>query len=349
MLSAKTLDAVEQIVRYFIDRTRPFWGLQVVVCGDFFQLPPISRYGSGGMGQDWQWIFARQSDIRKDMEFSVCYLTEQHRQQDNAFLSLLDKIRSNEIDEEVISVLNSRLNQELGLDITPTKLYTHNIDVDRINNLELAKISQPEHVFDMSTKWTAALVQSLQKGILAVNDLVLKKWASVMFIKNSTDGAYMNGTLWTVIWFDDEKWYPLVKIKSWKIIMAKPETRTIDDGDKIVARATQIPLKLAWAITVHKSQWMSLDAAEIDLSKVFEYGQAYVALSRVRTLDWLRLVWLNEKKLEVHPEVLWADNFFRIKWWCKIWLTQKFYRRRFWYILWYKSRKIISRCDRCKK
>jgi hypothetical protein len=163
----------------------------------------------------------------------------------------------------------------------------------------------------MSTKWKWALVQALQKWILAVDELILKKWASVMFIKNSTDWVYMNWTLWTVIWFDDEKWYPLVKIKWWKIIMAKPETRTIDDGDKIVARATQIPLKLAWAITVHKSQWMSLDAAEIDLSKVFEYGQAYVALSRVRSLAWLRLMWLNENKLEVHPEVLWADNIFR--------------------------------------
>jgi hypothetical protein len=86
------------------------------------------------------------------MEFSVCYLTEQHRQQDNTLLSLLDKIRSNEIDEDVISILNSRLHQKLDLDITPTKLYTHNIDVDRINDLELAKINTPEHIFDMSTK-----------------------------------------------------------------------------------------------------------------------------------------------------------------------------------------------------
>ncbi len=309
MLSAKTLDAVETIVRYFIDRTRPFGGVQVVLCGDFFQLPPISRYWSSG--QNGEWIFARQSDTRKEMEFSVCYLSEQHRQSDNTFLSILDKLRSNNIDQEAIEHLKDRFHKDLDSVVEPTRLYTHNIDVDRINDLELSKINAPEKTFYMSTKWKWALVQALQKWILAVEELILKVGASVMFIKNSTDWSYMNWTLWKIIWFDEEKGYPLVKIWSGKIIKTGLETRTIDDGDKIEARATQLPIKLAWAITVHKSQWMSLDAAEIDLSKVFEYGQSYVALSRVKSLDWLRLIWLNEDKLEVHPDVLWADNIFR--------------------------------------
>ncbi len=309
MLSAKTLDSVEQIVRYFIDRTRPFGGVQVVLCGDFFQLPPISRYWSGW--QNWEWVFARQSEARQELEFSVCYLSEQHRQSDDNFLSILDKLRNNNIDQEAIDQLKERFHQPLDSVVEPTRLYTHNIDVDRINDLELSKINAPGRTFHMSTKWKWALVQALQKWILAVEELILKKWASVMFIKNSTDGSYMNWTLWKIVWFDEEKWYPLVKIWSGKIIKTGLETRTIDDGDKIEARATQLPLKLAWAITVHKSQWMSLDAAEIDLSKVFEYGQSYVALSRVKSLDWLRLIWLNEDKLEVHPDVLWADNIFR--------------------------------------
>jgi len=306
MLSANTLDSVERIVRYFVDRTRPFGGIQIVVCGDFFQLPPITRYWT-----DAQNIFARQSDMRNKMEFAVCYLSEQHRQSDGVFLDILDKLRSNTINEDSIQQLRDRFHQELDCVTEPTRLYTHNIDVDRINDLELSKIDQPEHVFYMNTKWKKKFISILEKWILAVKELVLKKWASVIFVKNSSDWSYMNGTLWKVIGFDEEDWFPLVKIWSGKIIHTSLETRLMEDGEDIVARAFQIPLKLAWAITVHKSQWMSLDAAEIDLSKVFEYGQSYVALSRVKSLDWLRLVWLNEDKLEVHPDVLNADNIFR--------------------------------------
>lgn len=306
MLSAKTLDAVEKIVRYFIDRTRPFWWIQVILCGDFFQLPPINKFWSSSQNH-----FAWQSDIRKELELSVCYLSEQHRQDDGHFLGLLNKLRSNTIDDQSIALLKERFHKDLDSVIEPTKLYTHNVDVDYINDLELSKISAPEHSFFMTTKWKAALVSALQKWILAVEELILKKWASVMFIKNNPDWSYVNWTLWKVVWFDKEDGFPLVKTWSGKIIKAWLETWMIQDGDDIVARATQIPLKLAWAITVHKSQWMSLDAAEIDLSKVFEYGQAYVALSRVKSLSWLRLIWLNENKLQVHPDVLAVDDIFK--------------------------------------
>ncbi|HKL44295.1 MAG TPA: AAA family ATPase [Candidatus Absconditabacterales bacterium] len=306
MLSSSTIDSVEKIVRHFVDRTRPFGGIQVVVCGDFFQLPPITRYGNSKEG-----IFARQSDMRNQMEFSVCYLSEQHRQSDEIFLNILNKIRANNIDEDSIQYLRERFHQELDSVVEPTKLYTHNVDVDRINDLELAKINEPEHTFYMTTKGKKNIITSFKKGILAVEELVLKKGASVIFIKNSTDGSYVNGTLGKVVGFDSEDGFPLVQISSGKIIHAGLETRLMEDGDEIIARAFQVPLKLAWAITVHKSQGMSLDAAEIDLSKVFEYGQSYVALSRVKSLSGLRLIGLNEDKLEVHPEVLNADSIFR--------------------------------------
>lgn len=306
MLSASTLDAVEKIVRYFVDRTRPFGGIQVVVCWDFFQLPPITRYWASKEN-----IFARQSDMRNQMEFSVCYLSEQHRQSDEIFLNILNKIRSNTIDEESIQYLRERFHKKIDSVVEPTKLYTHNVDVDRINDIELAKIKATEHSFSMNTKWKENVITAFKKWILAVEELILKKWASVIFIKNSSDGSYVNGTLWKVVWFDSEDGFPLVKINSGDVIHTWLETRMLEDWDKIIAKAFQVPLKLAWAITVHKSQWMSLDAAEIDLSKVFEYGQSYVALSRVKSLSWLKLVWLNEDKLEVHPEVLNADGIFK--------------------------------------
>jgi hypothetical protein len=107
----------------------------------------VTKYGSHAEN-----IFARQSDMRQEMEFSVCYLSEQHRQSDNNFLSILDKIRSNTVDQEAIEQLKERFNKELDCVAEPTRLYTHNIDVDRINNLELAKINAPEKTFYMSTK-----------------------------------------------------------------------------------------------------------------------------------------------------------------------------------------------------
>jgi hypothetical protein len=138
-------------------------------------------------------------------------------------------LRSNSIDQHALDLLKDRFYKKFDHDIEPTKLYTHNVDVDRINDLELLKIKTPEHKFFMSTKWKAALVQSLQKWILAVEELVLKQWATVMFIKNSIDWSYMNWTLWKVVWFDDEDWFPLVKIWSGKIIKAWLDTWMIED------------------------------------------------------------------------------------------------------------------------
>ncbi len=306
MLSAETFDLVEQIVRYFINRTKPFGWIQIVVCGDFFQLPPVVKY----------WIqtdklFARQSDARPKMDFSVCYLSEQYRQSDTKFLDILNQIRNNAVNEESLEILRKRFDAKLDGVVEPTKLYTHNIDVDRINYEALARIEEEEHTFYMLTKGKKAAIEILEKSILAVDELKLKLGAAVIFIKNSTDWSYMNGTLGKVIWFDEEDGFPLVKIRSWETIKANLETWMLEDDEKMSAKIFQVPLKLARAITVHKSQWMSLDAAEIDLSKVFEYGQSYVALSRVKSLSGLRLVGLNEDALTVHPEVLEADMEFR--------------------------------------
>ncbi|MBU0626523.1 AAA family ATPase [Patescibacteria group bacterium] len=170
MLSADTFDLIEQIVRYFINRTKPFGGIQVVVCGDFFQLPPVVKYGS-----QTPKLFARQSDAREKMDFSVCYLSEQYRQSDTTFLDILNQIRSNTINEQGIAALRKRFNAKLEGKVPATKLYTHNIDVDRINEAELEKINEDEHTFYRLTKGKKAAVQILEKSILAISELKLKK------------------------------------------------------------------------------------------------------------------------------------------------------------------------------
>ena len=132
-----------------------------------------------------------------------------------------------------------------------------------------------------------------------------------MFIKNNFDAGYVNGTLGEVVGFDEDG-YPEIKTKNNNKIVAKPVSWNIEEDEIVVASIRQVPLRLAWAITVHKSQGMSLDAAEIDLSKSFERGMGYVALSRVRTLNSIRLMGINELALKVDELVVKKDKEFKI-------------------------------------
>lgn len=131
-----------------------------------------------------------------------------------------------------------------------------------------------------------------------------------MFVKNNFEAGYVNGTLGKVVDYDDDK-YPIIEITSGQHIMTSPVTWNMEENNEVVASVRQIPLRLAWAITVHKSQGMSLDAAEIDLSKSFEYGMGYVALSRIRRLDNIKLMGINQIALQVSPEVVEKDKEFK--------------------------------------
>lgn len=305
MLSANTLDMVNQVIQAIKNNNLPFWGLQVVCCGDFFQLPPVQKSGSSDTKR-----FAFASKAWKEAEFSFCYLNTQHRQKDQHFSKILNELRTWTPSEETISKLESRIN-------TPTikksavRLYTHNIDVDRINIEELMNLEDEEIMFDMQGSWTKKYLEALKKSAIAQETLRLKIGAKVIFIKNNPVKGYRNGTTWTVVWFDKLDGFPRVQIDEETTIKVEPELRMIEDGEEILASVKQIPLKLARAITIHKSQWMTLDSAEIDLSKSFESGQAYVALSRVKSLDGLNLLGLNRAWLAVHPLVVRADNYFQ--------------------------------------
>lgn len=134
-----------------------------------------------------------------------------------------------------------------------------------------------------------------------------------MFTKNNPQEGFVNGTLGVVEAFQPGTRYPIIKVRNGKQITAEPMEWAVEENGKIKANITQIPLRLAWAMTVHKSQGMSLDAAIIDLSQVFEFGQGYVALSRLRNLSGLYLLGINEHALKVHPDILIKDREFREK------------------------------------
>ena len=305
MVSPEMFSAMDTILRAFKKNNLPFGGIQTILSGDFFQLPPISRAPKDKR-------FAWQSASWKELQLKTCYLQKKFRQDDNILISILDEIRSGHVSDTSYEILNSRHHKELDIDFTPTKLYTHNIDVDRINNDELNNINNPAHSFKYKSEGTAKNIEKIFKSSLVLEEITLKQDAVVMFIKNNHEQGYVNGTTGVVVDFDKETGLPIVKTSYGSLIKAALEDWSIEnDSGNIVAKVSQVPLKLAWAITIHKSQGMTLDSAEIDLSKTFEVGQGYVALSRIKNIDGLRLMGLNDKALTVDSLILHIDD--RIK------------------------------------
>jgi hypothetical protein len=301
MLHHFRFDLLNTLAQTFRGNTLPFGGMQIVMCGDFFQLPPVSRIGEPPA------YFAYRSNIWHQMQLKICYLSEQHRQHDDRYVSLLNDIRRNDITEETLECLRERYKKSIDLDIEPTRLSTHNENVDSINHVELSKIKGTEKRFTMLTKGKAQLVETLKKSCLAPEELVVKESARVMFVKNNPDKGYANGTLGIIESFTDEG-DPVVRTAQGKRIEAIRESWMVEEDGKMKAELSQYPLRLAWAITIHKSQGMSLDAAEIDLSRSFAPGMGYVALSRVRSLAGLSLTGFSHQALQIHPEVLDIDK-----------------------------------------
>ncbi len=304
MLHHFRLDLIEWICRQMKHNDRPFGGMQVVLCGDFFQLPPVTR------GEVSESEFAYKAEVWEGSKFTICHLSEQHRQKDNIYLSILNQIRENKVTQKTVDLLKTRLNADTIEQGEMTRLYTHNIDVDVINNRHLDLIKSSPKSYDMSSKGSPGLTLTLRKSCLSPEKLVLKVGARVMFTKNHMEGGYVNGTLGVVTDFN-QFGDPIVRTASGMTFHVSPQSWKIEEEGKTKAEITQLPLRLAWAITVHKSQGMSLDAMEVDLSKSFVKGMGYVALSRVRSLGGMKLLGFNDMSLEVDPEVLARDLEFR--------------------------------------
>lgn len=303
MLRAEQLDLIDQICRAFKKDVRPFGGMQVVLCGDLFQLPPIAKNGKNA-------DFVHKSQIWQDMNIKMCYLQEQYRQNDKVFSQVLNDIRSNDITTETVKILKNRIRRRIKSKVKATKLYTHNVDVDRINQEALDKIRRKKHHFYMVATGNTLFLDNLKRTCGTGETLELKVGSAVMFVKNNLEEGYVNGTLGKVIAFSDYG-FPIVETVDGREITAFPVSWTLEEEGKVEAEISQVPLRLAWAITVHKSQGMSLDLAEIDLSKSFVQGMGYVALSRVRSLNGIRLLGINRMALTVNPEVVKLDKTFR--------------------------------------
>ncbi len=364
MLHAKQINLVSQVLKHVRKSDKAFGGIQVVVAGDFFQLPPI-----GSKGESNREKFAFMSEAWLDAKFHICYLSEQHRQVSEAanggldLDDILNQIRRQEVTFEAIAALEATFDQ--NVDIKRTRLYTHNLNVNKINDKELADLSGEMMRFEATSVGDSKLVETLKKTVRTQDDLVLKVGSKVMFIKNNTELGVSNGTMGELIGFaavkvDDSKdssddliedddigsdkdgdvdndkqaaksakekakkdkakikkpttqKMPVVRLNTGREVIAEPEEWIIEDetGD-VLASYEQVPLCLAWAITIHKSQGMTLEAAEIDLSRTFELGQGYVALSRLKSLAGLQLLGMNDMSLQLDPLARGADKRFLV-------------------------------------
>ncbi len=316
MLPPETLSMVDVVCREIRQSEDAFGGLQVILVGDFFQLPPILKNNRQSHSQislieKPVERFAYDSPAWKKANFMTCYLTEQHRQDDKKFFSLLTAIRENNFDSSHLRQIEKRKKEPADVAKITPKLYTHNADVDRVNDGMLSKIISKTVEYKMESRGSRALVDSLKRGCLSPEVLALKVGAEVMFTKNNQKEGFVNGTLGRVVGFDDLTRLPIIRKRDGDEIKVDTMDWMVEERGSARATITQLPLRLAWAITVHKSQGVSLDEAVMDLSQVFEFGQGYVALSRVRRLKGLHLLGWNERTFQVHPDVFVEDKGFR--------------------------------------
>lgn len=305
MLSGRVLTAVSDILKHFKNNREAFGGVQLILSGDFFQLPPVSREPLSNRDK-----FAFMAPIWVESKLGICYLTHQFRQKQDTLAFLLNEIRRQDVSDDSLDRIREKL-EENNTNDDAVKLFTHNADVDSLNSKKLAEIINPAHTYYASTDGKSQLIDNLKQTVLAAPIIELKESSQVMFVKNNVEKGYFNGTTGEVIGFDDEG-FPQVQLADDRIFNVRPEEWTVtDEHETILASYKQIPLRLAWAITIHKSQGMTLDTAEVDLSKTFEAGQGYVALSRLRSWNGLFLKGINQTSLLLDPLAVKADKRFQ--------------------------------------
>lgn len=325
MLSASFLDLIDIVCRHVRHSMAPFGGLQVVLAGDLFQLPPIKPFGSRRTtnpsvlsylesyrkdGID-PYGFLTNSRVWKRSQMPVFYLTEQHRSA-GILNDILGDIRLGVVTAEDRQALESRIGAKPAKDQPAVRMFPTNRQADLINQDRLNHLDGQKHTYHAVTNGDPFLVKRILSSMLAPEHLTVKKGAVVMALRNDTRDHYMNGSLGVVADFDRRhNDRPIVDFNNGYTSVIQPATWEMEEDQKAVAAVDQIPLRLAWAITIHKSQGMTLSAAQMDLSRTFAPGMGYVALSRVESLDGLFLDGISPQALTVSDEALQIDSDLR--------------------------------------
>jgi ATP-dependent DNA helicase PIF1 len=302
MLSPELFDKLEEIARRVRGNNCPFGGIQLILSGDFCQLPVVNSDKFCFEAESWGSCIDH-----------TIYLTKIIRQTEVRFQECLNFIRVGVINDFVAEVLESRVGVKLANDfgIKPTKLFPTNHVVDQINTKKLNKLKGDFREYEMEFKAARGsgaanrnyAFERFRKNCNVPEVIHLAVGAQVMLLYNmDLEAKLANGSRGVIEDFVDD--LPLVRFLDGQTRIIDYHTWDVKENDVPLLAATQIPLRLAWAITIHKSQGCSLDYVEIDLTDIFEYGQAYVALSRAKTLDGLSIKGLVLDKIAAHPKAI---------------------------------------------
>ncbi|KYO25060.1 ATP-dependent DNA helicase PIF1 [Alligator mississippiensis] len=299
MVDGEFFDKLEAVARAVRKRDDPFGGIQLIICGDFLQLPPVCK------GNDQIKFCFQAKSWRKCIHVNM-ELTEVRRQTDKAFISLLRAVRLGRCPDEVTWQLTQTAANRVERDgILATRLCTHKDDVELTNERRLQQLPGERRCFE-AVDSDPMLAKLIDAQCPVGHHIELKPGAQVMLTKNlDVSRGLVNGARGVVVEFEaGGKGLPRVRFLCGVTEVIKLERWIFKGPSGVHLSRQQLPLKLAWAISIHKSQGMSLDCVEISLSRVFESGQAYVALSRARSLKGLRVLDFDPKVVKANPQVL---------------------------------------------
>ncbi len=302
MLDNRFLDNLNKLAKYFRSNNLPMGGIKTILVGDFYQLPPVNIDNDSGSG------FAFNSIIWRELDLVVCYLTQSFRHTGGDFINqILREIRERKISSSSLDLLHYCLNKNTPKNIT--KLYPYNYDVENENMAQNNRLNTKEITFRAQKSGSKRYQSELFKNSGVKEYLKLKIGSKVMFTVNRPKDGFLNGTLGEIVDFVDG--LPLIRLLGGKYVRVNYNSWTLEINGQILAKIAQLPLKLSWAITIHKSQGTSLDHAEIDLGRSFAPGMGYVALSRVRSIDGLYLKSLNKMALILDNRISLMDQKWR--------------------------------------
>lgn len=314
MLDARTFDYIDTVLRTLKDGSKPFGGIQVLLFGDFFQLPPVEK-GNG---------FCFDSKCWQDLDLKTVFLEKIYRQNDEQFIRSLNNLRLNQLTEDDVRLFYDR---EVNYDTYESDIlhiFSTNKEADNYNNFKFNSVQKSLHKFvsadkihrkkstidfdknnlnDKLTKFDIMTWETFDKCCKAPAELELKEGCKVMLLKNlSFSKGLINGSCGTVLELVEDS--IIVKFDNGvEEVIPKHVFEAYRDGEIIVSRE-QYPLRLAYGITIHKSQGMTLEKLIVDCKRIFECGQVYVALSRIKTLDGLYLKSFNPRKVVANEQVI---------------------------------------------